>query len=194
MNPSPSTTIPRVLLAAVLLLAVLVVAVPTRAGAAPSDATKTSLVGADGRNVGTVRFVEYTTYVLVRIELRGLTPGHHGMAVHETAACEGPDFLTAGDHFDLGGSAHPHHTGDLLPVVVMTDGTANLQYRIDAFRVADLFDADGTSVVLTAGPENLAHVPDRYQSSLGGPAGPDAITLETGDAGARLACGPVNTK
>ncbi len=194
MKPSTPTIPQRVLLAAVLLFVVLVVAIPTRAGAAASDATKTPLVSASGHNVGTVRFVEYTTYLLVRVDLRGLTPGHYGMALHETRTCERPDFLTAGDHFDTGGMAHPHHTGDLLPVVVMQNGTANQQYRIDAFRVADLFDADGTSVVLTAGPENLAHVPDRYQSSLGGPAGPDAITLETGDAGPRLACGPVNTK
>lgn len=190
-TPRPVTL--RALFGAVLLLTALLAALPPGASAA-SDATKTPLVDASGHNVGTVRFVEYTTYVLVRVDLRGLAPGHYGMALHESRVCQSPDFATAGGHFDTGGSVHPHHTGDLLPVVVMTNGTANLQYRIDAFRLAELFDADGTSVILTAGPENLAHVPDRYQSSLGGPAGPDAVTLETGDAGARLACGPVNTK
>jgi Cu-Zn family superoxide dismutase len=39
------------------------------------------------------------------------------------------------------------------------------------------------------GPDNLANIPERYQSSASTTPGPDSATLETGDSGARVACG-----
>lgn len=147
----------------------------------------------DGRGIGSVRLTEFPTYVLVRVDLSGLAPGYYGLAIHENPACVRPDFASAGAHWDMTGGDHPGHSGDLLPVLVMSDGTANMQYRVDGFRIADVL-AGGAAIVLAAEPDNLAHVPDRYQSSAGGPAGPDATTRATGDTGARLACGTVKTK
>lgn len=180
--------------AIVLACLALVALMTAPAVAAVSDATRTNMIAGDGQRLGNVRFSEFPTYVLVRVELSGLAPGIYGLAVHENGDCQRPDFLSAGDHWDLGNSAHPNHTGDLLPILVMADGTTNAQYRIDSFRMADLLAGDGSSIVLAAEPDNFAHIPTRYQSSLGGPAGPDAVTLATGDTGARLACGVVRTK
>ena len=58
--------------------------------------------------------------------------------------------------------------------------------RTTRFRLADLFDADESAVIVHASPDNYAHIPtDRYRRD------PDAAPLGTGDAGGRIACGVV---
>jgi superoxide dismutase, Cu-Zn family len=47
-------------------------------------------------------------------------------------------------------------------------------------------DDEGTAVMVHAGPDNFANIPERYA-----PNGPDADTLKTGDSGDRIACGVV---
>jgi Cu-Zn family superoxide dismutase len=77
------------------------------------------------------------------------------------------------------------------PLLVQRDGKARLAFQTDRFSVGDLFDADGSAVIVHAAPDNLAHIPPRYVSSTTGEPGPDAATLATGDAGARVACGVI---
>ena len=50
--------------------------------------------------------------------------------------------------------------------------------------LAQLRDADGSALIVHAGPDNFANIPPRYGT-------PDADTLATGDSGARAACGVV---
>ena len=45
--------------------------------------------------------------------------------------------------------------------------------------------------MIHSNPDNYANIPERYQSSAGGPPGPDAMTLARGDAGMHLASGVV---
>ena len=73
----------------------------------------------------------------------------------------------------------------------LDDGTAQLQFATGNFTVAELFDADGTAVIVHALPDNFANIPARYQSTTEGTFGPDSATLATGDAGGRVACGVV---
>jgi superoxide dismutase, Cu-Zn family len=61
----------------------------------------------------------------------------------------------------------------------------------DRFRLADLFDADGSAIIIHVGADNLANIPARYVQAATGTPGPDAATLATGDAGGRFACGVV---
>jgi Cu-Zn family superoxide dismutase len=52
--------------------------------------------------------------------------------------------------------------------------------------VGDLFDLDGSAIIVHANPDNYANIPkDRYDPD------PDATTLATGDAGGRVACGVI---
>ena len=51
--------------------------------------------------------------------------------------------------------------------------------------MAELFDGDGSALIVHALPDNYANIPSRYA------AAPDAMTLSTGDAGGRLACGVI---
>jgi Cu-Zn family superoxide dismutase len=74
-----------------------------------------------------------------------------------------------------------------MPVLkVMRNGEARVEFFTDTFKLSDLFDADGSAVIVHAAPDNYAHIPSRYT-----PTPPDATTLATGDAGARVACGVV---
>jgi Cu-Zn family superoxide dismutase len=52
-------------------------------------------------------------------------------------------------------------------------------------------DADGSAVIVHAGPDNYGNIPVRYTSAGAASPGPDGATVATGDAGARIACGVV---
>jgi len=90
-------------------------------------------------------------------------------------------------HENPGAKTHGGHAGDMTPLLVNADGTAWASFRTDRFVDAEVFDADGSAVIVHAGADNLANIPTRYRTDAG--AGPDAATLATGDAGARVACG-----
>ena len=68
-------------------------------------------------------------------------------------------FTTAGGHWNPSGTTHGSHVGDLPSVLVGTDGRAHMVFQTHRFRVAQLFDADGSAVVLHAGADNFANVP-----------------------------------
>lgn len=149
----------------------------------------------DGAPAGVVRVREHAGGVSVHARLRGLTPGFHGFHVHTTGICdpaaaEGP-FTSAGGHYVGGGGAHGEHAGDMPSLYVTGNGTAKLAFHTDAFTLDELRDADGSALMVHAGRDNFANIPDRYTSSLSGETGPDEETLATGDAGDRAACGTI---
>lgn len=122
--------------------------------------------------------------VLVFARVRGLPPGFHGFHVHTTGACEPPGFTSAGGHLNPTGAIHGDHAGDLPSLLVNESGRGLLATVTDRFSIADLRDADGSAVIVHAGRDNFANIPPRYGT-------PDRETLNTGDSGARLACGVV---
>jgi superoxide dismutase, Cu-Zn family len=183
-----------------LLLAIALVAI---AGAltAPlygSDGTSSSrnhvrveLQDAAGADIGFVKLTEQGGKVIVRGEVSGLTPGFHGFHVHTVGQCV-PPFTTAGGHYNPGGVGHGSHAGDMPSLLVLDDGTAEAQFATDRYTIDELFDADGSAIIVHAGADNFANIPTRYQSTTEGVFGPDSVTLATGDAGARVACGVVD--
>ncbi len=145
--------------------------------------------------VGTVSFQQEAGKVVVRVDIPpniALTPGLHGMHVHDVGSCAGPAFTSAGGHYNPGGVGHGSHAGDMPSLLVLDDGTAMAEFATDRFAIADLFDADGSAIIVHAAPDNFANIPTRYQSTTEGVFGPDSATLGTGDAGARAACGVVD--
>jgi Cu-Zn family superoxide dismutase len=78
--------------------------------------------------------------------------------------CEPPDFTSAAGHFNPEGKKHgllsPQgpHAGDLPNLDVAADGTGQLNYLVRAVTLGSgpgsLFDADGTAVVIHAGPDD----------------------------------------
>lgn len=120
--------------------------------------------------------------VVVQVRVHDLPPGFHGFHVHAVGECT-PPFTTAGSHFDMDKHTHGNHSGDLPVLQVNADGTGKATVNTARFAIADLFDADGSAIIIHANPDNYANIPTRYV------AAPDAATLATGDAGDRIACG-----
>jgi Cu-Zn family superoxide dismutase len=177
----------------VMVLAMLAVALPAQAapkpkpqsmgrsgGAMPQIMTVTPLASADGVVLGSVRLLQEAEGTRVVASVKGLPPGDYAIHIHAVGKCEGPDFATAGGHFNPEHRAHGamnpagSHQGDLpnITVVAGANGGAS-EGGIDAVRVglrlrdgeAPLFDADGAAVVVHAKP-------DDYKTDPAGNAGP----------------------
>lgn len=127
------------------------------------------LVGTGGGFLGTVTFIEGPNGVLVQADVNGLSPGGHGFHIHSVGACE-PDFGAAGGHFNPEGIGHGFmeeggwHAGDLPNIFAAADGTA----RADIFTAAvtltpgahnSIFDADGSAIIIHAGPDSYGESP-----------------------------------
>lgn len=151
---------------------------------------KFELVSTGGAEAGVVKLTQQGSNVIVCADVEGLTPGSHGFHVHSVGECV-PPFTSAGGHYNPAGTGHGSHAGDMPSLLVLDDGTAQLQFATDNFTIAELFDADGTAIIVHALPDNFANIPTRYQSTTEGTFGPDSATLATGDAGGRVACGMV---
>ena len=161
------------------------------------------LKDAEGNFVGVVRFRYEGDEVEVEADVKNVEPADefHGFHVHQTGKCD-PEavdpatgntvpFFSAGGHFNPGGAAHGDHAGDFPVLLVQSDGHAEEEFDTDRFRLRQLFDRDGSAVIIHAGRDNYANIPERYHSHTEEVFGPDSATLATGDAGARFACGVV---
>jgi Cu-Zn family superoxide dismutase len=188
-----------VVAAAAIATAALVVA-----GGGPASASKplarVALVNAAGAPVGEVVFKgegDHADRVEVELALPAGAPGlgvHHGLHVHTVGTCTAPTFASAGGQWNLvAGATHGHHTGDLPSVLVSPAGTATAEFETHRFDVTQLFDADGSAVVLHAGVDNFGNVPlggGKYEDPNGW-YGSATGTANTGDAGGRYGCGVV---
>lgn len=145
-----------------------------------------TLQDVDGNSVGVVTLTTQAGKAVLIAQLNDLPPGFHGFHIHLGGSCEdtgdGP-FSGAGEHLNPNETEHPDHVGDLPPVLVMEDGTAFLSVATDRFTIEDLFDADGSSIVIHSEPDNFGYIPERYEVTL------DAETTSGHDSGDPLACG-----
>lgn len=151
--------------------------------------------------------VHSTCRTKVTVALTGVAEGFHGFHVHTTGVCDpaaqdpagnASPFYSAGGHFNPGTTDHGSHAGDLLPQLVTDAGDARSWFLTSRFQVRDLFDDDGSAVILHAGADNLANIPatsssggERYHSHQYDTMGADEDSKKTGDAGSRFACGVV---
>ena len=150
--------------------------------AASANLATATLASADGALKGTAAFVRGAgDQVVMQLDVSGLTPGEHGAHLHAVGRCDAPDFASAGGHLNPHGKQHGRdnpqgaHLGDLPNLVVGADGKGALRTPLAEPWTAiapQLFDTDGTAIVVHAGP-------DDYRSD---PAG---------NSGGRVACGVV---
>ncbi|CAN5818163.1 hypothetical protein BH23CHL2_BH23CHL2_07590 [soil metagenome] len=154
------------------------------------NAAHVTLHNLGGSKIGQARLTRQSGDVSVDISVHSLTPGFHGFHVHSVGACDAAGgFTSAGGHFNPAGSHHPDHAADMPVLFVKQDGSGSASFVTDRFEISDLFDADGSALIIHAAPDNYANIPARYA-----PAGPDEATLATGDAGPRAACGVVERR
>jgi Cu-Zn family superoxide dismutase len=143
------------------------------------------LKNAQGQSVGTATLTDVSGTVRVVVEMKGLPPGAKAVHVHAVGTCEGPQFTSAGGHFNPGSKEHGMlnpkgpHAGDLPNITIAADGSGRMESATDRISLgagpATLFDADGSALVVHAAPD-------------------DFKTDPTGNAGGRLACGVIVKK
>jgi Cu-Zn family superoxide dismutase len=145
------------------------------AHAQPASLTA-ELKNAAQETIGAVTLTQAPRGVLMRIEAKGLTPGWHGLHIHEKGDCSASDFTSAGGHAHGGGqrvhgllNANANETGDLPNLFADHHGAAGAEVFTSLATFAALKDADGSAVVIHAGPD-------------------DHATQPIGGAGARIAC------
>jgi Cu-Zn family superoxide dismutase len=142
------------------------------------------LRNASGEAVGTLTLRDVPGEPL-RIEgdLTGLPAGTHGIHFHSVGQCAAAgQFASAGPHFNPASRKHGlestegPHAGDLPNVVVGADGRAVVRLTTERVTLgreaASLLDADGSAVVVHAGPD-------------------DQRTDPAGNSGDRIACGVI---
>ncbi|GAB3027680.1 superoxide dismutase[Cu-Zn] [Mycobacterium bourgelatii] len=167
----------------------------TQAPAGPASETLTTVLkGPDGVEVATAKFEFANGYATITLQTTTagiLSPGFHGVHLHQVGKCEG-DFSSAGGHFHSDGHGS-HAGGDLTSLQVRKDGSGLLVTTTDAFTKEELVSGDKTAIIIHSGADNFGNIPaDRYTQTNGTP-GPDETTTTTGDAGKRVACGVIGS-
>src|ERR1700678_3234411 len=156
--------------------------VALRSSVQMASSAHADIVNAAGDKIGTATFVPSAGGVRVDVEVSQLPHGTHGIHIHTVGKCEGPDFKTAGAHFNPASKKHGRdnpagpHNGDLPNLEVGPDGKATTSLLDTNVTLSDgpnsLFQAGGTSIVIHADPD-------------------DYKTDPAGNSGPRIACGVI---
>jgi superoxide dismutase, Cu-Zn family len=179
--------------AALALLLAMILGGASATAHGDKDGARAVVRDRNGQRVAVVTFFHANHgKVTVQVRARRLPPGFHGFHVHAIGVCDpATGFTSAGGHFNPTGAPHDEHAGDLPVLLVNADGTAQATVATDRFTMDQLFDADGSAMVVHAAADNYANIPTRYHSHDADVFGPDPTTLSAGDSGDRIACGKV---
>ena len=161
---------------------------PAKAPKAPKPAkgrtaAEAVINDAKGQKVGDAKFKEGKNSVEMSVTVMNLSPGVHAIHVHNVGTCEAPDFKTAGPHFNPTNKQHGldnpegHHMGDMPNMTVDAKGKGKFKANLIGATLAtqnanSLFHEGGTAVVIHEKPDDMKTDP-------------------AGNAGARIACGPI---
>ncbi|WP_223155041.1 superoxide dismutase family protein [Alkalibacillus aidingensis] len=142
------------------------------------------IINSDHDVIGEATFTEGAEGVDIEAEVVGLSPGFHGIHIHENPECEPPSFETAGGHWSTDeeaehGLMHPDgsHVGDMPNLLVEDDGTATFEYTIED---ATLLDGQDSFFAENGGKALIIHEEED-----------DGISQPAGDAGERVACAEI---
>lgn len=141
---------------------------------------KVKLSDAKGKAIGTATLTADPGGVKITLAIKGLTAGDHAIHIHETAKCEGPDFKSAGGHFNPDHKKHGKdnpegaHAGDIPNITVDAKGVSTATVIAPGITLEDgphsVFTGGGTALVIHAKADDMKTDP-------------------AGAAGDRIACG-----
>jgi len=150
--------------------------------AAGQKSAHADIENAQGTKIGNAKIVTTGDGVKITVKVSQLTPGEHGIHIHNLGKCEAPGFTSAGGHFNPASAHHginntqePHpHLGDLANLNVGQNGKATAKFTVSGVTLGDgansLFHEGGTSLVIHAKADDLKSDP-------------------SGNSGDRIACG-----
>lgn len=162
---------------AMSLVAATCATVFTQPSLAAGEATA-DMRNADNQSVGVVTLRETPHGTLLHAKLMNLPQGVHAFHIHAVGECV-PPFTSAGGHYNPTNKKHGilsaagMHAGDMPNIHVPDTGSIELEILNTQVKLDDLLsEADGTSIVIHAGPD-------------------DYVTDPAGAAGPRIACGVI---
>jgi superoxide dismutase, Cu-Zn family len=146
----------------------------TTAALSPTAVVKLEPLGS-GRVSGTMTLEQVGQSVAIKGTVNGLTPGKHGIHIHEGRSCK-----TRGGHLQAGNTPHgapeaaddKHHLGDLGNVIASDDGTAQYSGTLKNASLTGSNPIAGRVLVIHQGADDLASQP-------------------SGGSGEQIACGVI---
>jgi superoxide dismutase, Cu-Zn family len=139
-----------------------------------------------GEDAGTATFSPNKKGVHLKLDLKNLPAGEHGVHIHASPHCDSPDFKTAGGHYNPTSKQHGyqnpmgHHAGDLPQNVVIGEGHIGQA----SFNLTDisLDPAAPNSITANGGTSIVVHEKQD-----------DEKTDPSGNSGNRIACGVISS-
>jgi superoxide dismutase, Cu-Zn family len=140
------------------------------------------IINSVGTVLGTAKFRRSDGGVRIDLDVVQQVPGLHAIHIDSAGKCDGPDFASAGPHFNPFGKQHGTenpagpHAGDLGNFLAGLDGHAKVSLAAPLVTLGDgpnsLFHPGGTAIVIDENPDDNQTDPD-------------------GNSGARIACGVI---
>lgn len=137
------------------------------------------LMPTEGNNgSGTLKFSKTDSGIKITGQINGISPGMHGIHIHETGDCSAPDATSAGEHFNPDQMPHAgpqdmkRHTGDLGNIEADQNGTVIIDMLDTKLSFEGMHSIIGKAVVVHSGKDDLTSQP-------------------AGDSGSRILCGVI---
>lgn len=139
------------------------------------------VIGADGEAIGTLNLLGGPNGTLIEVVIApsGLTPGWHGLHLHQVGSCDDIGvFKLSGGYVGKVEGGHGllnpkgPEGGDLPNIFAGPDGSAGYEAISSLFALSDLADSDGAALIIHQGRD-------------------DHLSQPIGGAGARVACATI---